>query len=59
MKTDISQYDLDTVVNKDQFASLVELKNCEKVGQSLVAKKDLQPGDIILVETPLLQYGSK
>ncbi|CAO3626377.1 unnamed protein product [Cunninghamella echinulata] len=56
MTTDVSQYDLDTVVNKSQFTSLVELKNCEKVGQSLVAKATLEPGDIVLVETPLLQY---
>jgi ribosomal protein L37AE/L43A len=51
-----SEYDLGTVVNRNQFTETVELKECELVGRSLVARRPLSCGDTVLVETPLLQY---
>ncbi|KAI8338324.1 hypothetical protein EDC96DRAFT_339633 [Choanephora cucurbitarum] len=54
--TSVSQLGLDTVVNQQEFQELVVIKECPTVGRSLVAKKPLVPGDIVLVETPLIQY---
>ncbi|KAI8064324.1 uncharacterized protein B0P05DRAFT_554974 [Gilbertella persicaria] len=54
--TSIEQLGLETVVNKQEFQSSVVIKDCPIVGRSLVAKKPLVPGDIVLVEEPLIQY---
>ncbi|KAI9244457.1 hypothetical protein BDA99DRAFT_448428 [Phascolomyces articulosus] len=52
----VDQYDLSTVVNKGIFIQTVELRQCELEGRSLVTKKPLNAGDIILVEQPRLRY---
>ncbi|KAI8340396.1 hypothetical protein BD560DRAFT_412294 [Blakeslea trispora] len=54
--TSVSQLGLDTVVNQQAFEESVVIEECPVVGRSLVAKKPLVPGDIVLVETPLIQY---
>ncbi|KAI9494459.1 hypothetical protein BDB00DRAFT_818131 [Zychaea mexicana] len=56
MLQQVDQYDLSTVVNKDDFSKTVELRQCELEGRSLVAKRPLSPGDIVLVENPRLCY---
>ncbi|RUP46609.1 hypothetical protein BC936DRAFT_146740 [Jimgerdemannia flammicorona] len=45
-----------TIVNKDNFTDATELKDLDNVGRSLVAIRDLKPGDVVLREKPLLQY---
>ncbi|KAG0168212.1 hypothetical protein DFQ28_005192 [Apophysomyces sp. BC1034] len=52
----MDQYDLSTIVNKSDFQQIVEFKQCPDVGRSLVAQRQLVPGEIILIEKPLLQY---
>ncbi|KAI8150328.1 hypothetical protein BJV82DRAFT_586773 [Fennellomyces sp. T-0311] len=56
MTMQVDQYDLATVVNKDDFCKAVELQTCQVEGRSLVAKRPLLPGDIVLVEQPKLRY---
>lgn len=55
----VDQYNLITVINKEEFRNTVEVKECPIVGRSLVAKKALSPGDVVLVEKPLIQYDLK
>lgn len=52
----VDQYDLSTVLNRDQFVQTVEFRECAVEGRSLVTKRALSPGDIVLVETPRLRY---
>ncbi|CAO3688712.1 unnamed protein product [Rhizopus stolonifer] len=54
--TSVQYLGLSTVINKEQFQETVVIKECPSVGRSLVAKKALIPGDIVLVEEPLIDY---
>ncbi|KAI9365067.1 hypothetical protein BD770DRAFT_313448 [Pilaira anomala] len=54
--TSVDQYNLTTVINKEEFKSYVEVKELEIEGRSLVAKKKLLPGDVVLVEEPVIKY---
>ncbi|KAI7862916.1 hypothetical protein BDF14DRAFT_1735024 [Spinellus fusiger] len=47
---------LDTIINKKEFVENVELFECPYVGRSLLAKRDLVPGQVIMVEKPLIKY---
>ncbi|ORZ17146.1 hypothetical protein BCR42DRAFT_414008 [Absidia repens] len=51
-----ADYDFETVINRNEFIDTVEIKECETVGRSLVARRSISRGDIVLVESPLLQY---
>ncbi|KAI8643614.1 hypothetical protein BD408DRAFT_414572 [Parasitella parasitica] len=57
--TSVDQLGIDTVINKKQFSSNVVVKDCPIVGRSLVAKRPLVPGDVLLVEEPLIKYNLK
>lgn len=54
--TSVDQYNLTTVINKEEFQKTVVVKQCPTVGRSLVAKRPLVPGDVVLVEEPLIKY---
>lgn len=54
--TSVQDLGLSTVVNKEHFQNSVVIKECPVVGRSLVTKKSLVPGDIVLVEEPLIKY---
>src|SRR5438270_13711776 len=45
-----------TIVNKSWFRHAVELKEVDKVGRSLVARCNLQQGNAVLREKPLIQF---
>ncbi|CAO3587369.1 unnamed protein product [Absidia cylindrospora] len=51
-----ADYDFGTVINRNEFIDTVEIKECETVGRSLVARRSISRGDVVLVESPLLQY---
>jgi hypothetical protein len=57
--TSVNQYNLTTVVNKTVFESSVLVTELEVEGRSLVARRPLVPGDIILIEEPLIKYDLK
>lgn len=57
--TSVDQLGIQTVINKEEFASNVVVKDCPVVGRSLVANRPLVPGDVILVEEPLIKYDLK
>ncbi|ORZ00379.1 hypothetical protein BCR43DRAFT_485122 [Syncephalastrum racemosum] len=46
----------DTVLNQDTFEALAELRDCQVEGRSLVSKRAIKVGEVILVEKPVLQY---
>ncbi|KAL0096727.1 hypothetical protein J3Q64DRAFT_1709116 [Phycomyces blakesleeanus] len=52
----MEEYDLTTIVNKKEFVNTVEFIQCPVAGRSLVAKRPLVPGDIVMVERPLIKY---
>lgn len=56
LMSNVLQYDLSTVVNKDDFSKCVQFRECEKEGRSLVATQAIVPGQVVLVETPWIQY---
>ena len=55
----VDQYNLTTVINRQDFLNTVQVKECPTVGRTLVTKRDLVPGDIVLVEEPLIKYDLK
>jgi ribosomal protein L37AE/L43A len=55
----VDQLGITTVINKEEFKSNVLVKDCPVVGRSLVAKRPLVPGDVVLVEEPLIKYDLK
>ncbi|GAA5798725.1 hypothetical protein EDC94DRAFT_618977 [Helicostylum pulchrum] len=57
--TSVDQYNLTTVINKEEFKSYVYVEELEVEGRSLVAKKALYPGDVVLIEEPLTKYDLK
>ncbi|KAI9486046.1 MAG: hypothetical protein EXX96DRAFT_547498 [Benjaminiella poitrasii] len=57
--TSVDHFGIHTVINKEEFEKNVVVKECPVVGRSLVAKRSLVPGDIVLVEEPLIQYDLK
>lgn len=57
--TSVDQLGIETVINKEAFQDTVVIKECPIVGRSLVAKRPLVPGDIVLIEEPLIQYNLK
>ncbi|CEP13829.1 hypothetical protein [Parasitella parasitica] len=57
--TSVDQLGIDTVINKKEFSSNVLVKDCPVVGRSLVANRPLAPGDVVLVEEPLIKYNLK
>ncbi|KAI8979683.1 hypothetical protein BDF20DRAFT_818884 [Mycotypha africana] len=54
--TSVEHYGIHTVINKTNFKENVIIKECSDVGRSLVAKRPLSPGDVVLVEEPLIKY---
>lgn len=57
--TSVNRYNVSTVINKEEFESSVLLQELEVEGRSLVARRPLNPGDVILVEEPLIKYDLK
>jgi ribosomal protein L37AE/L43A len=57
--TSVDQLGIKTVINKEEFSSNVLVKDCPVVGRSLVANRPLVPGDVVLVEEPLIKYDLK
>lgn len=57
--TSVDQLGITTVINKEEFSSNVLVKDCPVVGRSLVANRPLVPGDVVLVEEPLIKYDLK
>ncbi|KAI8886313.1 hypothetical protein K501DRAFT_331277, partial [Backusella circina FSU 941] len=57
--TSVNEYGLNTVINTQEFENNVVVKECPTVGRSLVAKRALIPGDVVLVENPLIKYRLK
>lgn len=55
----VDQLGITTVINKEEFKNNVLVKDCPVVGRSLVAKRPLVPGDVVLVEEPLIKYDLK
>ncbi|KAI8993172.1 hypothetical protein BDB01DRAFT_775430 [Pilobolus umbonatus] len=56
MMLGIEHYGVNTVENKNEFLDNVLIKDCPIVGRSLVTKKPLSPGSIVLIEKPLISY---
>ncbi|KAG1087572.1 hypothetical protein G6F42_020558 [Rhizopus arrhizus] len=57
--TSVDQLGIQTVINKEEFSSNVVVEDCPVVGRSLVANRPLVPGDVVLVEEPLIKYDLK
>ncbi|KAI7905115.1 uncharacterized protein BX663DRAFT_549961 [Cokeromyces recurvatus] len=57
--TSVDYFGIHSVINKEDFQNNVLVEDCPNVGRSLVAKRPLAPGDIVLVEEPLIQYDLK